>query len=1242
MISKNKKQNNKNTNKKQNNKNNSKKKMKGSGIRTVKIDRTNVVLGDSNTVELIMKEEDFEKPFTKTIHCGNIRVCEEKLITVVVGDLFFQKYNASKYYWEMIDEPSHNDFKVTGKSKSVNIKNSMEFRPNGKTFTISIEPRGLNDRNEMELTIQLLPDDSKVTVKYEVYLKFLFTCKANGLVIDKDQLKIVNEKPIGNGGEAEIFDAMYRKRECVVRKMKEVGSGKHLPEILKHLRHENIIEFYGYFIDESDCMNLVLEKAITSFEKCYNTYDVPTNCSILIDAIKGIKYMHSKDFVHLDIKPDNILVFQTEKGLVGKINDFGTTKTTLEGFNYQSGTALYIDPECIRNKKYSYKSDIFSFGRTIEVVLGRYSEDKMNKIGRILMKNQKQMNDKAVLAYQPETKHPMKRVNDLIERCCVHDPKQRTITYDEIIRELEAIKQLSTVNKEDTITYKGYHIFKGECSIEKSFKEILDDFNQSEISNGKNRMIIDNEVEFRLKMNRMKQLQQEINDDSTDATNKVTKQFAEIQSTKKTIEEIFKEIEKEQNQSRKGTQEYDIAMEWFDEKDEVSLQLKEEMMKKAAKKGNVKAILFVRDLLQQLYDKLQKKQIVEELQFKKDFNTFLDKMKEKNELMQNIQPFEINENSTQITECEAFEFIDILSTVSISAKIEKARWLIHGKGTATNYYEARKILKSIDSTHCQSKKNNQINELKSILEFTQFVDNTEITDLKTKCENETNALKANKFIFLLEKTNRNYLDVQTKSTFDKLLEIPQCKLNALIYEMKTSRKYAALYNIIKMAESNQINAIEYIVEWLSLPSNSNDLNESNRKLILMIRNHFILFHQLSEDERNQLTLQQMKLYYSIKGVLLGSKYCIEQITKTMLQHSEKSKEIVKVSQRMILPDAKSGRKEALYLVTKCHLELKEPQCALKYTTKSMDNLDERTISIGAEIINSLLLLNDETFERMRSIQRQYLAKISLINEEVGRDIKKKSHEIFLNQAKKILKNILGELRNEYFNNENIHVSNAFNSLNDSNEVTEINESDVVIEINELEERDENTNENELNKNNENDENELNEEEKLEKKQLEDYFKCYIKHKSNIDQIDCNELESIEKYAKDELKNTRYSNDLYERTFGVLLIILLENAFESEPPNCNYLITFASIIKIRDMKRRNDAAFNKQHKHQTKEEKAKDKIEREKDKQILQMAGNALRIGDKLGNKIAHQRGEELDNYCHETKQNITQTGSFSQ
>ena len=118
---------------------------------------------------------------------------------------------------------------------------------------------------------------------------------------------------------------------------------------------------------------------------------------------------------------------------------------------------------------------------------------------------------------------------------------------------------------------------------------------------------------------------------------------------------------------------------------------------------------------------------------------------------------------------------------------------------------------------------------------------------------------------------------------------------------------------------------------------------------------------------------------------------------------------------MILPDVKSGRKEALYLITKCHLELKEPQCALKYTTKSMDNLDERTISIGCDIINSLLLLNNETFGRMRSIQRQYLEKISLINEELGREIGKKSNEIVLNEAKRTLKNEMIEMKNQYLN-----------------------------------------------------------------------------------------------------------------------------------------------------------------------------------------------------------------------------------
>eukprot|EP01050_Picozoa_sp_SAG11_P026569 SAG11_NODE_6410_length_1319_cov_1.680328_2_plen_85_part_00 len=43
---------------------------------------------------------------------------------------------------------------------------------------------------------------------------------------------------------------------------------------------------------------------------------------ILHDVAKGLKHIHDKEFLHLDLKPENI--FLTESGLL-KIGDFGVT-----------------------------------------------------------------------------------------------------------------------------------------------------------------------------------------------------------------------------------------------------------------------------------------------------------------------------------------------------------------------------------------------------------------------------------------------------------------------------------------------------------------------------------------------------------------------------------------------------------------------------------------------------------------------------------------------------------------------------------------------------------------------------------------------------------------------------------------------------------------------------------------------------------------------------------------------------
>ena len=65
-------------------------------IKVIKQNTTNVTLGEDSTVKVMLKEEEFSPQYTKTINCGGLRVCEQKIITVVIGDIFFQKYNQKR------------------------------------------------------------------------------------------------------------------------------------------------------------------------------------------------------------------------------------------------------------------------------------------------------------------------------------------------------------------------------------------------------------------------------------------------------------------------------------------------------------------------------------------------------------------------------------------------------------------------------------------------------------------------------------------------------------------------------------------------------------------------------------------------------------------------------------------------------------------------------------------------------------------------------------------------------------------------------------------------------------------------------------------------------------------------------------------------------------------------------------------------------------------------------------------
>jgi serine/threonine protein kinase len=80
-----------------------------------------------------------------------------------------------------------------------------------------------------------------------------------------------------------------------------------------------------------------------------------------VQILDGLDFLHTKGVIHLDIKPSNIFLDELERI---KLGDLGIAR------NFQSlstkpsflGTILYMSPELVKEEKFDFKADIWSFG----------------------------------------------------------------------------------------------------------------------------------------------------------------------------------------------------------------------------------------------------------------------------------------------------------------------------------------------------------------------------------------------------------------------------------------------------------------------------------------------------------------------------------------------------------------------------------------------------------------------------------------------------------------------------------------------------------------------------------------------------------------------------------------------------------------------------------------------------------------------------------------------------------------
>jgi cyclin-dependent kinase-like len=138
--------------------------------------------------------------------------------------------------------------------------------------------------------------------------------------------------------------------------------------ILKEVQHKNVVKFITHIEHHGD-QCLVLEfvpQDLLGFLKSVACLDknsaMAVKAGLVRQLVSGLQYLHSKNVVHRDLKPDNLLV--TSDGTL-KICDFGISfRSTEPGWRtWTSGTHGYRAPEILlQEPRYDWPVDIWSVG----------------------------------------------------------------------------------------------------------------------------------------------------------------------------------------------------------------------------------------------------------------------------------------------------------------------------------------------------------------------------------------------------------------------------------------------------------------------------------------------------------------------------------------------------------------------------------------------------------------------------------------------------------------------------------------------------------------------------------------------------------------------------------------------------------------------------------------------------------------------------------------------------------------
>ena len=251
---------------------------------------------------------------------------------------------------------------------------------------------------------------------------------------------------IGSGGMADVYKGKDHKLDRLVAikvlksdyRTDEVFIKKFLSEAqaAAGLMHPNVVNVYDVGQDRGlyyMVMELVEGITLKDYIQRKGRLSPKETISISIQMVNGIQAAHSKNIVHRDIKPQNIII--SKDGKV-KVTDFGIARATTSTQTVSSsvmGSVHYTSPEHARGEVVNEKSDIYSAGITMyEMVTGHVPFDGDSTVTVALKHLQDQIVSPA--EYVPDIPYSLECI---IMKCTAKNPLRRYQDCQSLIADLK-------------------------------------------------------------------------------------------------------------------------------------------------------------------------------------------------------------------------------------------------------------------------------------------------------------------------------------------------------------------------------------------------------------------------------------------------------------------------------------------------------------------------------------------------------------------------------------------------------------------------------------------------------------------------------------------------------------------------------------------------------------------------------------------------------------------------------------